>query len=89
MSTHTHPCRYKANGCTGVVRCSAPMERNYDGWPEVVCAAETAFQASESCEDCAEGPYCPECGIPEHLSKHHATGCPNGSDPDGVGAEEA
>ena len=30
---HTHPCTH----CEAPVACDDQWERNYDGWPEVIC----------------------------------------------------
>lgn len=68
--THTHKCMYSPNGCKAVLRCSAPLIDNYDGWPEAYCAAE---ELGIICEECEDADVCEECGVPVHLT--HATGC--------------
>lgn len=51
MTCHTHECAR----CGEHYLCSAPLERNYDGWPAVVCVtrmeSDPKFQQCEPCND--------------------------------------
>lgn len=63
---HTHPCSFSGKGCNERVKCfDYFLQRNYDGWPEVICM----FNENNDipCEDCQKADICDECGIPEHL----------------------
>lgn len=55
---HTHTCR----SCGEDFPCNAPLERNYDGFPEVVCAWEMTLTEKPECEVCAHLPRCDWCG---------------------------
>ena len=55
---HTHKCE---RHCGGVVECNAGRVDNYDGWPEVLCAAD-ADGTSFVCEECDTLVACDECG---------------------------
>lgn len=66
---HHHSCRNKYLGCQARVPCGGPLERNYDGWPEVVCAFDDG-RFSFTCEDCCQADYCEDCGYPDHLGHH-------------------
>lgn len=48
------------------------MERNYDGWPEVVCTQlpEDTYE----CQDCRDG-RCEDCGALVHLGELHDRRC--------------
>ncbi len=56
---HTHPC----SRCQVPVTCSGQLERNHDGWPEVICGlyhlpgGTVAKILCDSCEDA----LCPVC----------------------------
>jgi hypothetical protein len=73
MGKHTHPCRNKRLGCAQTVPCDGPMERNHDGFPEVVCAWLESWSEGPQCEACESGDDCEDCGMPAHLG--HARGC--------------
>jgi hypothetical protein len=48
---HHHPC----SRCLVETECSGDLERNHDGWPEVVCPDYDMRDHSDYlCEDCAE-----------------------------------
>jgi hypothetical protein len=47
--THTHTCE----ACGKPYECSAPLERNYDGWPDPVCATRMELNPIYRC--------CPTC----------------------------
>jgi hypothetical protein len=70
---HTHPCRFTRHGCTHRVFCAGPLERNYDGFPEVICGWLEPDGTLPLCELCEDGPACEDCGLPAHLG--HVEGC--------------
>ena len=48
---HNHPCAV----CNTPVECDGFLQRNYDGWPEVVCShyhLENGSVATVLCETC-------------------------------------
>lgn len=51
--THVHTC--SRPGCAGKVICTAPWERNYDGIPPIICAAQAGmFGFDGICDECHE-----------------------------------
>ena len=49
---HTHPCAH----CRTPVDCPGDLERNYDGWPEVICTfihRADGTTVSLLCQDCS------------------------------------
>lgn len=65
--THTHDCANRVFGCLNKIECfDVFLERNYDGWPEIVCSF---FKIVDPlCEDCEDADSCEYCGTPEHLA---------------------
>jgi hypothetical protein len=53
--THTHVCRT----CRQRFPCDGDLERNHDGWPEVICVAYHE-RRQDTCEKCAERDATPE-----------------------------
>lgn len=48
---HTHPC----SRCLVETECSGDLERNFDGWPEVVCPDyDMRDHGDFLCEDCRD-----------------------------------
>lgn len=47
---HTHPC----GNCKAPIECSGTYERNYDGFPEVICPPFDERTFPWLCEDCEE-----------------------------------
>jgi hypothetical protein len=67
---HTHECANTFFGCNELVSCpDTNLERNHDGFPEIICYLETIFGVKqfycEACENVEH--YCSDCGAPEHL----------------------
>ena len=48
---HTHKCRV----CGKRYECEGTLERNHDGWPEVICLA-FHVRLLQECEDCFDLP---------------------------------
>lgn len=67
---HVHYCENRRHGCTSTYVCDAPLERNYDGCPEVVCSINPGDDGE--CEDCATS-YCEDCGVCLNLEAHAAS----------------
>lgn len=58
---HTHPCSV----CGKPARCEGTFERNYDGFPEVICLfyhLPGGQLADYRCEDCEDLQQCDDCG---------------------------
>lgn len=70
---HQHDCVNKKHGCKSSYACSNKhLERNYDGWPDVICSVNPMDEFE--CEDC-DTSRCSECG--EVLNVHqHDNDCP-------------
>ena len=52
-NAHSHPC----SGCQVSVECDGELERNFDGWPEVICTSYHLLNGETAevlCEACAE-----------------------------------
>jgi len=47
---HTHRCQH----CGEPFECGGELERNYDGWPEVVCQAFHVYRFVTLCDACTE-----------------------------------
>jgi hypothetical protein len=60
---HTHPCR----DCQTPVECHGDLERNFDGWPEVVCRDFHIHGAEPLCDSCNK-PECHDCGDPSDVT---------------------
>ncbi len=59
MTMHTHACTF----CTQQYVCDAPLVRNDDGWPEVVCVTRMEADLDyQSCQGCRENGCCEDCG---------------------------
>lgn len=67
---HAHTCCHKECGATWI--CDAELERNYDGWPEVICVRFPGD--THECQDCFES-RCSDCGEILHIGEHD-TDCP-------------
>jgi len=46
--SHSHPCSH----CKTPIDCDGRLERNYDGWPEVICVVYHMDGAPMVCDDC-------------------------------------
>jgi hypothetical protein len=60
---HTHQCIH----CRTPVECHGTLERNHDGWPEVVCDnfhKSSKLFLCESCDHAFKQPDCHDCGGP-------------------------
>jgi hypothetical protein len=49
MRAHTHECRE----CHRELDCTGTLERNYDGWPEVICRSFDVW-GMDVCTECNE-----------------------------------
>jgi hypothetical protein len=56
---HHHPC----TTCRAPVECAGDLERNYDGWPEVICRAYHQSNGTIADIFCDAHDQC-ECGEP-------------------------
>lgn len=64
---HIHKCAHADIGCREEEECSdSNLERNYDGWPEVICRNH---EYGAECDDCRAS-KCDECGSILTLEKH-------------------
>lgn len=69
---HTHPCEFAPQGCQTVIDCLGDLERNHDGYPEVVCSLYHAPNGSimpDRCAECEES-YCTACGQVTRFEGH-------------------
>lgn len=57
---HEHPCQ----ACGKPFSCSGTYERNYDGWPEVICVLfhKDGFDWCQACRDKVDCPTCEGAG---------------------------
>lgn len=78
--THTHYCANREFGCQSSYSCDAELERNYDGFPKVICSINPMEEGR--CEDC-ETSICSECGSCLNIEKH-AKDCPKATTGDGA-----
>lgn len=69
---HTHYCLNKSEGCTSTFLCDGPLERNHDGWPEVICMAQP--EDTFECDECRAG-RCEDCGALINLGQPHDARC--------------
>lgn len=66
---HTHACQR----CHEDYACSAPLERNTDGWPDPVCATRKESDPRyQQCTECADGRLpCDRCNLYRGTFDHH------------------
>jgi hypothetical protein len=68
---HTHPCAY-APRCHTLVACGGALERNHDGWPDVVCDGYHGADGRtypSLCAEC-EDAMCVACGQNVRIDGH-------------------
>jgi hypothetical protein len=64
-ASHTHHCRNI--GCPTTWTCEADLERNYDGFPEVICPINPGNDIE--CQACEES-RCADCGSVLRVEAH-------------------
>lgn len=69
---HSHPCINAT--CRNRVICEAPLERNEDGFPPVVCLSYHVDGDRPECDDC-QASACKGCGARLRLEPHEPD-CP-------------
>jgi hypothetical protein len=64
---HSHPCPY----CGYRTECDDKhLERNYDGWPEVICTlVDGGMSKPVVCDECEAKRWCEHCGGAEAVQE--------------------
>lgn len=74
FTEHVHRCANRKLGCTSEWACRAGLERNHDGFPEVICRADMAATGPMECEECKAG-RCEDCGCLINITGEHDECC--------------